>query len=160
VTLKPRFNPDATGPAAAHEHEDVDRRQAAPFAAAWTLGALRNLACGGAASITFYETSGPRGLRCERGPYPLYHLFEALAPHQGGECAPAARAGALWLRRERKQAMMVANLTAGSWRPPAPAGSGAGGGRVRLCGGGPEPYRGVLPELPPWGIAILEWERS
>ena len=60
VTLKPRFNPDATAaePASAPTElpSQVDARQAALFGAAWTVASLKRLAEAGAASVTYYET--------------------------------------------------------------------------------------------------------
>lgn len=99
VTLKPRFNavatdanphlrPDDTPPPAT-----VDPRQGSWFIATWTLGILTALAESGVASVTFYETTGPRGLMSRtanptttpnRLPpvdalFPIYHLFQELA---------------------------------------------------------------------------------
>jgi hypothetical protein len=79
VTLKPRFNPHATTqvieegtlPAA------VDVRQASLFAAAWTLGSLKYLAESGVASVTYYETTGWRGVMQTEQDAPLPNLFPA-----------------------------------------------------------------------------------
>jgi hypothetical protein len=103
VTLKPRFNPNATGP----EPEtcpgalpvDVDPRQRLPFTAAWTLGSLKALTEAGARSVTFFETVGWRGVieAPEGNPLPalfpsspdevfaVYHLLHALAGWSGAE---------------------------------------------------------------------------
>jgi hypothetical protein len=66
VTLKPRFNPVAIGPAAtpaAGELPDsVDPRQMSLFAAGWTAAMLGQLIAGLADSVTIFETSGWRGL--------------------------------------------------------------------------------------------------
>ena len=101
VTLKPRFNPNATEPEPAPPPDQlpppVDPRQMSLFGAAWTLGSLKYLAESGAASITYYETTGWRGvieteagsLLLDRFPsepgmvFPLYHIFADLA-----ECKP------------------------------------------------------------------------
>ena len=66
VTFKPRFNAVATGP----EPElppgelppQVDPRQATLFAAGWTLGSLAALAGGGVERVTYFETTGWRGV--------------------------------------------------------------------------------------------------
>jgi D-apionolactonase len=108
LTLKPRFNP----------HKDmhgfgrpdpvgglppsVDVRQSSLFAAAWTLGSLRYLADSGAASVTYFETTGWRGVmeRTDGSPspdlfpslpgavYPLYHVLADAGNLAGGEVAP------------------------------------------------------------------------
>jgi hypothetical protein len=66
VTLKRRYNPDATGEqaptAAGGLPWNVDARQPSLFAAAWTLGSLAYLAGSGAARLTYYETTGMRGV--------------------------------------------------------------------------------------------------
>ena len=66
VTLKPRFNPNATGeeiylrPGALPS--EVDVRQMSLFGACWTLGSIKYLAEAGAKWATYYETAGWRGL--------------------------------------------------------------------------------------------------
>ncbi len=66
VTLQPPFNPNATGPApAVGENElppSVDPRQLSLFGAGWTVGSLRHLAAAGPASLTYFESTGWRGL--------------------------------------------------------------------------------------------------
>lgn len=69
----------------------MDVRQAALLGAAWTVGSLKHLAEGGAASVTSYETTGWRGLmETERGSpppfpsspgdaFPVYHVLADLA---------------------------------------------------------------------------------
>ena len=93
VTLRPRFNPNATGPdpptPAGQVPPQVDPRQPSLFAAAWTLGSIKYLAQAGADSVTYYETTGWRGVMeleegapiPERFPsvaggvFPLYHVL-------------------------------------------------------------------------------------
>jgi hypothetical protein len=83
LTLKQRFNAVAT--------DDINERQAMPesdprqhtsFTAGWTLGSIRNLATAGAASLTYFETVGPRGILSRQDPplahSPLYRLFEEI----------------------------------------------------------------------------------
>lgn len=66
VTLKPRFNPNATGPEPiplpGQLPSQVDMRQRSLYAAGWTAGSIKFLAQAGADSITFFETAGRRGL--------------------------------------------------------------------------------------------------
>jgi len=85
VTLKPRFNPDAVGPEPpplpGELPSAVDGRQMSLFAAAWTVGSIKQLAEAGAASLTYYETTGWRGLKeTDRGcPLPgVFHSFPGM----------------------------------------------------------------------------------
>lgn len=101
VTLRPRFNPNATGPEADPAPgalpPAVDPRQMSLFAAAWTTGSLKYLAESGAASVTYYETVGWRGVVESDGgspaPFPslpggVFPVYHALA--DVGEWADAA----------------------------------------------------------------------
>ena len=158
VTLKPRFNPVATDPGA--PFENTDPRQSSDFAAAWTLGALASLLQGGPASLTFYETAGPRGLEDRGRRFPVYYLFEAIASYYGGEFAPTSFPGALRLRKGRRQALLLANLegTARQFELPAIAGKHV---RVRRPGGNElEPASSRRVEMPPWGVLICEWDSA
>ncbi len=82
VTLKPRFNPDATGAAAQGQSnrlpDNVDPRQMSLFGAAWTLAAIQSLAASGAASATFYETLGWCGVIERDEGSPLQGLFRSI----------------------------------------------------------------------------------
>ena len=92
ITLRPRFNPNATDPA--KQSEDLssaaDPRQSTLFCAAWTVGSLaRLLPLDRVESLTFYETSGPRGVmtsdpdsadpKADGKIFPVYYVFEAMA---------------------------------------------------------------------------------
>ena len=100
ITLRPRFNPNATSTETGPEPADVlpptvDPRQRALFGAAWTAGTLAQLApLARVASLTFFEAVGWRGVMArETEPelvrrlfgsragelYPVYHVFRALA---------------------------------------------------------------------------------
>ncbi|MGH3737385.1 MAG: hypothetical protein ACRDT6_17510 [Micromonosporaceae bacterium] len=83
VTLRPRFNPVATGiqapPPPGELPPTVDPRQAAAFTAAWTVGSVAALAS--AQELTYFETAGWRGLFARRDP--------ALA-HPGFPAAPGS----------------------------------------------------------------------
>ena len=133
VTLRPPFNPNATGPAPeVGEHElppSVDSRQLSLFAAGWTVGSLRHLAASGADSLTYYETTGWRGL-IERAEgltrqglfpsrpgqlFPLYHVFAAVAKFAGGDVLPVTVADkfgidALALRSVDRTRVLVASF--------------------------------------------------
>lgn len=84
VTLRPRFNPNATAPATkapGDQPPQADPRQASLFGAAWTLGSIAQLACTGHVhSLTYYETAGPAGImESEAHVFPMFHVFAALA---------------------------------------------------------------------------------
>jgi hypothetical protein len=74
VSLRPRFNPNATDPAADVSSTDlpadVDARQRTWFAAAWTALAARSLAAPGTVSaVTLFDDLGWKGLRArDAGP--------------------------------------------------------------------------------------------
>ncbi|MFL5927027.1 MAG: hypothetical protein ACJ77E_08840, partial [Gaiellaceae bacterium] len=100
ITLRPRFNAVATVDEAAGEAAlpwEVDPRQASLFGAAWTLGSVAALAPTGVESLTYFETTGPRGvLECEEPPlaafpstggqvFPLYHVLGDACELQGAE---------------------------------------------------------------------------
>ena len=83
ITLKPRFNAVATS----HDNAVVaeypttpddrtDDRQGTAFAAAWMLASVRALSIDGVTSLTYFETTGPRGLERDwDGPrYPVHRV--------------------------------------------------------------------------------------
>jgi hypothetical protein len=134
VTLKPRFNPDAVGPEPAPQAGElpsaVDPRQMSLFAAAWTLGSMKQLAEGGAASVTYYETTGWRGIKeTERGcpdpdlflsapgmVFPVYHVFADTAELKTAELLACSstdplRVQGLALSSGEGVHLLVANLT-------------------------------------------------
>lgn len=101
ITLRPRFNPNATGadapPAPGALPPDADPRQAQVFGALWTLGSVKAVAEAGAAAVCYCEPVGPCGvLSGARGPvlpppypppgvaYPVLEVFRRLAPFRGG----------------------------------------------------------------------------
>lgn len=97
VTLRPRFNAEAMGPEPPPPPGGlpfaVDPRQMSLFGAGWTLGSVYALARAGASAVTFYETTGERGvMETEQVPslpeqfasfpggvFPLYHVLADLA---------------------------------------------------------------------------------
>jgi D-apionolactonase len=140
VTLKPRFNPDATGPApipSPHElPPQVDVRQMSLFGAGWTLGSLKSL-CeskyvyhADVGSITYYETTGWRGvMETESGSplpskfrslpgsvFPLYHVLADVCEFAGGEVllstsgAPLKVTGLILAKGQRRR-VVLGNLT-------------------------------------------------
>ncbi|MFN8593763.1 MAG: hypothetical protein U0031_20070, partial [Thermomicrobiales bacterium] len=108
VTLAPRFNPNATGPvgstAAEALPDSVDYRQPSLFAAGWLAGSIGSLALAGADAVTYFETTGWKGL-IERRDHPLrvsafhswpgmvfpaYHVLADVSEFREGEVLPAA----------------------------------------------------------------------
>ncbi|MDA1191827.1 MAG: hypothetical protein O3A46_09120 [Candidatus Poribacteria bacterium] len=134
VTLKPRFNPNATGddpqPLPDELPSQVDPRQMSLFGAAWTVGSLKRLLSSGIESVTYYETTGWRGVMetedgspiptafrsMPGGVYPLYHVFAEVAEVRDGavldtESSDALAVEALAVRRGDTTRLLVANLT-------------------------------------------------
>jgi hypothetical protein len=83
VTLRRRFNAFATGEEAASDPtalpDTVDPRQPSLLGAAWTLGSVKYLAEAGAASVTYYETAGWRGVGERESGSPLPDVFPSVA---------------------------------------------------------------------------------
>ncbi|MEX1019145.1 MAG: hypothetical protein WDZ49_05770 [Litorilinea sp.] len=136
VTLRPRFNPNATGsepdPAPDTLPDAVDPRQMSLFGAAWTLGSVKYLAQGGAASVTYYATTGWQGVMERAGGsplptafrslpgavFPLYHILADIAEFSDGTCTPLATRNNLAVdglalhAADGRTSILVANLTA------------------------------------------------
>jgi hypothetical protein len=134
ITLKPRFNPNATGPepdpGPGELPAAVDPRQMSLFGAGWTLGSLKYLAESGAASVTYYETTGWRGvMETEQGSplpdrfhslpgavFPLYHILADVGEFAAGKILPTRSSSSLqidglMLRKRSAIRTLVANLT-------------------------------------------------
>jgi hypothetical protein len=134
ITFNQRFNPVATGPepepGPGEFPSQVDRRQPSLLGAGWTLASVKHLAEAGAASATYFETTGWRGvIETEAGPalpeafcswpgmvFPVYHVLADLGEWRAGDVvaarssAPLA-AEALAVRVDGGQHVLVANLT-------------------------------------------------
>jgi hypothetical protein len=78
VTLKPRFNAVATS-GTITSIPPSDERQATQLTAGWLLGSLKYISEAGASAITYFETTGSRGVCSEQQVYPvgtlLKHIF-------------------------------------------------------------------------------------
>lgn len=126
VTLRPRYLTFATRdlpappPGAGYllAPDADDPRQSSPALAAWTVASAAALAVGGVASIAYFETWGPRGVRSADGtPYPVAAAIEALAGLSGSEVleADGILPADVWIaagRREGVDTVLVANLAA------------------------------------------------
>lgn len=133
VTLKPRFNPDATNAAPGVGLDElpsqVDVRQMSLFGAAWTAGSLKQLCECGVYSVSYYETTGWRGvMETETGSpptskfrsspgsvFPLYHVLADVCEFAGGNVllsnssSPLKADGVLVAKGDRAR-MVLANL--------------------------------------------------
>ena len=133
VTLKPPFNQAAIEEEAPHDPNElptnVDPRQMSLFAAAWTVGSIRSLTMAGVDSITYYETTGWRGLiESDYGIqlpdkylsfqgmiFPVYWVFEFLANEKDAilisltSDMPLLVEG-LAIRKNNNTRVMIANL--------------------------------------------------
>jgi hypothetical protein len=133
ITLRPRFNPHATGPepeaGPGELPRQVDTRQASLFCAGWFVGSVRALALAGASRLTFFETTGWRGvMETEAGSplsevfrslpgavFPVYHALADVGEFAGGRVLPVkldprARVEALALAHGDRLRVLVANL--------------------------------------------------
>jgi hypothetical protein len=133
VTLRPRFNAVASGDSPIAEAAlpyDVDARQMSLFGAVWTLGSIKHLAEANVQSLTYYETTGCRGVieqqvEIELNPlflsepgmiFPLYYVFAAIANRRSAvvlECLSSNNLAvqALALQNNRGILLLAANLT-------------------------------------------------
>jgi len=134
VTLRPRFNPDATGPqpapAPGELPSQVDVRQMSLFGAGWTAGSIKYLAESGVYSVTYHETTGWRGvMETESGSlnptkfqslpgavFPLYHVLADVGEFASGKVLPSTSStpltvDGLVLRKGNKLRIVLVNFT-------------------------------------------------
>lgn len=134
ITLKPRFNSYATTAAPAlHFGElppQVDVRQMSLFGAAWTTGSFKAIAEAATDSVTYFETSGWRGVMetglgsplpdifhsIPGGVYPLYHVLADIGEFTGGSLLPVQtshplQVNGLLLRTGGRERMLLANYS-------------------------------------------------
>ncbi len=133
ITLRLRFNPNATGPepkpAPGELPSSVDYRQPSLFAAGWLAGSINALANAGVDGLTYFETTGWKGL-IERRDHPLrvagfhswpgmvfpvYHVLADVADFQGGQILPVTlgdglRVQALALHGGDRVRVVLANM--------------------------------------------------
>ncbi len=132
VTLSPRFNPNSTGPepspGSGELPASVDTRQMSLLGAAWTVGSLKYLSESGAASVTYFETTGWKGVleteagsgepfpALPSGAFPLAHVFTWFGGMKSGEVLRTVstdplRVDGLALRRDRWTRLLIANMS-------------------------------------------------
>jgi hypothetical protein len=175
VTLKPRWNPYSTA-GATKGTPPSDVRQPTLFGAGWTLGSIKSLAEAGAASVTYYETAGTRGVM-ERDVFPMWHVFAGIGDFAGGDSIIAKsseplQVDGLVLRKGRRTRVLLANFTG---QPCAVSLRGlAGKAKVKMLDGGsatqamkqPEAWRAEAGErmdasritLPPFAVARIDFK--
>jgi hypothetical protein len=134
ITLRPPFNPNATAPDPEPDPGElpssVDYRQPSLFAAGWLAGSVNALGNAGVDALTYFETTGWRGL-IERRDHPLrigkfhswpgmvfpvYHVLADVADFQNGQILPVTasdglRAQALALRNGDRVRVVLANMS-------------------------------------------------
>jgi hypothetical protein len=100
------------------------------FGAGWTAGSLKYLSESGVASVTYYETSGWRGVleqdkgsrepalfhSIAGGVFPLYHVLANFGEFAGGAVIPAKssdplRIDGVVLHKDHKNRLLLANLS-------------------------------------------------
>jgi hypothetical protein len=135
ITLKQRFNPvashaETTAPPPTELPGPVDVRQMSLLGAAWTVGSLKYVGESSVASVTYYETTGWRGVleREDGSPlptlfrslpgsvFPLYHVLADIGEFAGGEMIPVRTSHPLQVdgfavTSDGKTRIVVANLT-------------------------------------------------
>ena len=114
VAFLPRFNP--YGAEQKQAAPPADTRQKTLFGAAWTLGSLCALTASGAASLTYYETSGPGGVLENDYVFPLYHVQADYNEFRGGQAVPLQSGNSsavvgIELSKDSRRRVLLANLT-------------------------------------------------
>ncbi|MFC1976295.1 hypothetical protein ACFLXQ_07840 [Chloroflexota bacterium] len=135
VTFKMRFNPHATGPepepSPGELPPQVDERQMSLFGVGWTAGSLKYLAESDVQSLTYYETTGWRGVMETKvgssvpekfqslpgSVFPLYHVLADVGEFAGGEVIPTTSSNTLQvdglaIHKDGKTRLILANLNA------------------------------------------------
>ncbi|MCL4826112.1 MAG: hypothetical protein KJZ95_02025 [Caldilinea sp.] len=135
VTLRMRSNPSATAPQSPPPPGTlppaVDPRQMSLLGAGWTVGSLKHLAESGADSVTYYETTGWRGVmeRASGSPlperfrsapgmvFPLYHVLADVGAFAGGQVLPLRTSEPLLvdgiaIDKQGRVCVLLANLSA------------------------------------------------
>ena len=128
---QPLCRPASAAPLPGELPPQVDPRQMSLLGAGWTAGSLKYLAESDAQSITYYETTGWRGVMetASGSPlpelfhskpssvFPLYHVLADYGEFAGGEVIHSRSSNSLAvdgiaLRKEDKTRLILANFTA------------------------------------------------
>lgn len=150
VTLRARVDPRPLSSRGQSEPLLTDDpRQAAPFAAAWTLAFLAAAAEAGFASLTFFELLGSRGVMDEEKAFPVLHALADVAAVKDAFVLPSRsrrpeRVQALALRAPGLVRLFLANVTA---EPHPVRVDGLPGRLVRAPLGAPGPGEAVEGEV-------------
>ena len=133
ITLKMRFNPFATSTETELKSNQlpsqVDVRQMSLFGAGWTVGSLKYLCESEAHSLTYYETTGWRGVMetqygspipekfysFKESVFPLYHVFADVGEFADGEIIATSssnplKINGLAINKEGQIRIILANL--------------------------------------------------
>ena len=133
ITFKMRFNPNANTLKEELKNDQlpsqVDVRQMSLFGAGWTLGSLKYLCENSPQSLTYYETTGWRGVMetmhgspvskmfysLKGGVFPMYHVFADVGEFAYGKIISTIssnplKINGLALYKENKMRVIIANL--------------------------------------------------
>ena len=133
ITFKMRFNPNASKQDEEIKSDQlpsqVDERQMSLFGAGWTLGSLKYLCESCPQSLTYYETTGWRGvMETKHGSpvsklfnllkgkvFPLYHVFADVGEFKNGKIittisSDPLKITGLALQKKNKTRVIIANL--------------------------------------------------
>ncbi|MCK9414364.1 MAG: hypothetical protein M0Q53_18835 [Prolixibacteraceae bacterium] len=134
VTIQRRFNANIENFEAPSLGDrmpwQVDERQMSLFAAAWTAASFKYIAQSGASSVTFYETTGERGIlmgeKSSRWPeyyyaakdtlFPMFHVLAFIAQFKDAEIinsisSDPLRVDSLVIKRKNNLQVILFNLT-------------------------------------------------
>jgi hypothetical protein len=134
ITFKLRQNYYATGPEPVTPlgqlPSQVDVRQMSLLGASWTAGSIKYMAESGAHSVTYFETTGWRGvMEVESGSplpdqfrslpgsvFPMYHILADVGEFSGGQVVPSKssdnlKIDGLALRKDGRLRLLVANMS-------------------------------------------------
>ena len=172
VTLRPRFNPNATGgnmPRSGDDPESnpvtVDDRQRTGLAAVWTLGSIGNLMVGGATAVTYFRLTGPAGLAADGKWFPVGNLLQAVGEFQGGKgrwltCPDSLELFGLHLAHQERRRILVANAgTEAAPRPRIHGVSSEMGGAV-VASDSERLGSAVNDVLPPRSVVGWDWNEN
>ncbi len=117
ITLKARHSLSDNGPEPRERYREHDTRQGSLFGAAWTAASLGQIArARRAASITLFETTGPRGVLDAKRVFPLYHVLADVMAFGGDVVMSASsdplKVESIVLRAGNRLRVVLANMTA------------------------------------------------